>query len=565
MSSKAAKKKLNKQLKKKLIKKEVINEKRELAVLPRFMPMERPLVPGMSRRLRRRLTGERGNMGQRVLEMGGQLRDMNLSRPLKFDHSLRHILNPGEYIETLMCPQARQCRVPDGNASPTFLVKSVMIIEPPCNWTGSIDDGKFSGAFQAIPGNSQQAIYYQNMIVNSAGGWPTDFTQKASFCLDDGNLNRYFPQDQYASLLFEPDLGVCALLGAGGGNTILGSAPAFNAANSFVVTVTPNLATNTNAITGLQPGTYLFTSIIGWSTASAVTTGNESDWTPIGGAVLDDMSYTVTLYLAGTVAVEFYQALVTVYSTTDGILITDVAAKVPMYSYVSFAPSVDYLAPAALTGGLTALIRPVAMSVLATCMASELTNGGEISIAVVPGDVIESHYAIQTAQANGSYNNVSYAAADPLAGLSDSYNGKLKDGAYAFWVPSGVADLEFRTPSEANDHYYPVIICSGVNSQTPAPTGNTAKPIRFIVTRVFEIQSEIPVWGLQADLGKAGHVEEALSFLAQTKHCMANAEHVNFLAKMREQLRQFLTQAAQFYSSNSSWINPAVSAGLALL
>lgn len=469
--------------------------------------------------------------------------------------------HPAAYVTCLTCPAKATCRVPDSFGEPSSLWTSTVIIEPTVNFSGTPDDGKFAAAFQVNVGQEDFVTSYQNLVVNSTGGWPVDLTAAASF-LRYGDGGSYLPQDQYVDELFSPTIGyfdasgnASSVAGASVFGTVLTQA-AVPPSTYNVIMTTAGLV---NTFTGFEAGQYSI-NIFALYTAATEAAGAFTV-APVGNAIIvNPIGQTVNDPATGNVLAVWDQFTVTVYSSTDGFTVTNDGAFGPLNGEIIIVPSIDQSSKIPLLGGFVSKFRPVAMSVLCTNQYADAYSGGTISCSLLPGTYVNSNFC-DNAPTMGTISNVQGNFTDSSTlGRQDpnvTYNGKEKDGCYCWWRPYDTSDTLFYTPSDQNEHIYPVIFLAGtLIPATAQAAGTNLKACRITVTRVYEFITASPLFHPSKYIGDEHMLAEALLWASQQPASMANFQHVKFVKDVGAFLKNLISKGATFYNSNKSWINP---------
>jgi len=206
-------------------------------------------------------------------------------------------------------------------------------------------------------------------------------------------------------------------------------------------------------------------------------------------------------------------------------------------------------------------MRPVAQSVLATCITSDLNNGGNITCASLPGGTLASNYVNAAPSEGGSYQNW-----EKLASVPGAWDGNFSTGGYAYYVPREIIkDTTFYTPDECNAQDYPVLIVSGISNSNTETTGTSEAAVRIILTTTFEFTTNRTLWDLGSPNGSADLLSFALKSLSLQETSMANDYHLTWLKEFGAKLMKAATTAYSFARENESAIKSLVSAGLLLM
>lgn len=176
--------------------------------------------------------------------------------------------------------------------------------------------------------------------------------------------------------------------------------------------------------------------------------------------------------------------------------------------------------------GAAESIRPVAMSVWLQRDASDMLNGGECAIALLPpdslaGNVIPYNWNDATPGTaiwggQGPIVNV-----ENLAGVPGAYSGPLRDGAYCYWLPHRIDDTEFLSVLDHVKADFPIIAVAG-----KAQTYDQGEVARLVINTVWEYTTvdqtrETAIGGFDPEVwAVVKHV------LRTQPTAMANDEHI---------------------------------------
>lgn len=201
-------------------------------------------------------------------------------------------------------------------------------------------------------------------------------------------------------------------------------------------------------------------------------------------------------------------------------------------------------------------LRPVAMSVWYENTLSDLACTGDVVICLVPPSSLNGQYVPV------NFNQVDYGAIPPvlpvfsgqgplynweqLANVPGSYSGKLKDGGYAFWVPSCVEDTDFFDKVENALTDFPVIYVSGQvggGATASIPEGAIGK---LQIETVFEYTTNAQYLDQSKSPCVIGALDKIKAVLYDQPTAMANDEH---LAWWRRLLGAALKGGQGFFES----------------
>lgn len=195
-------------------------------------------------------------------------------------------------------------------------------------------------------------------------------------------------------------------------------------------------------------------------------------------------------------------------------------------------------------GGAATMIRPVAMSVWFECTKSELDSGGDVAAALLPsgstmGQIIPLDFNEEPPVFPATYGGwTGYGPLqnyENLAAVPGSYQGKLKDGTYTYWVPQRVNDMDMNTPARQDLYDFPSIVVAGQWAPNGGHGGLDATSYKVGRLRIVTHYEYV---SCQQDVAlKLGAVtSDPLSKLKLLLHgqptSMANGHHLSWIKKL---------------------------------
>lgn len=445
------------------------------------------------------------------------------------DAALRAATNlPAQsYSACLANPAAHQCRIPDSYARPTalYLSKKIMNIYVSPATNGGVQ-GRFAFCCSPILGNIDNPLKFQDAICNPAslsnGAQQTiDWTSVTPYLQNSPGMSNVDPRlDNNIQTLTQGDFGFYfATTTSTGASTAI----PFGTAAPTVQPSSNNLqvlySSTTNSLWKIPQGQYLVTVQITGTGLTGLGQVTPVLATDVTAAVLSfnstttssDVTYAVT---ATRTATNFRFTFPSPITTITGGRIT-----ITPTMYDDSAIDED--------NGFVEKIRPVAMSVLCTYSGTELNNGGNIAIGLLPGDAKASKFITNQPEEPGNlrtWDNIANANINP-------YQGRLEFGAYCYWVPESNKDFEFVLPSEMNSQEYPTIVCAG--EYTPSSTILADTVIaQLIIYRLFEYETVSTLVDQQIFTGGQDYIDATFRFMATQPRCMENPSHVPWYKKL---------------------------------
>jgi len=432
-----------------------------------------------------------------------------------------------DYVQTLLCPQQFMSRYPDSWSDKSQLVRMIMEFSIPITLNSSDpDSGRFSFLVSPTLGSTSSPDQYKVAIVKTGPSvdWNNiDFSDPASYL--DVVEGRDVRVDTFFQILTQPSLG-CATLNA----TNTGQTTPFDTfdyiAPSYNLVVTPSSTTG-----GLVFPVGIFrVTLIGkpFGANFAVTTFGEA----VGSDANSEESTDGTL--------QVYSFSVTVSGNESGVAINTAG---PLWSACQLAITANFFTVNTdgdsvnipLEGGVINTYRPVSMSCLASYTGPTLTDGGNLSAALLPGSASSQNYFTSNPAKNlGQLQNWENLAQVPGA-LKDT---KLKTGAYCYWKPEKISDSTFQTASSAAKFPFPTMCFSGTyvpGSDVPDGQQNV---LRVVVATNYEMLTTSQLWEQSALVGSQATVDYVNAMLANEPTSMENPAHKNFIQRMIDKVKR---------------------------
>jgi len=444
-----------------------------------------------------------------------------------------------DYVECMIDPKRKMCRIPDGESRKTALVRSVLDIPIYANFDGHSDDGRFAVVAQPIlgkdgtdPDTFKVALANPGFNVETTN-WsiPTSYAQVVS------GVN--VRQDRYISQLTgSPTF----FFGVKDGGTTsptqpLGSNPSFDPRNYGTDIQTVN-GPPTQFEGG--PGVYQITFFCADSQQTVTVAGNAT--------------LSTTAENDNTAAPS---CVVYILNASGNWTLTVACSADPVSSILIITPAVTTEDASWENTGAVTSVRPVAMSALFTATASDLINGGMVAAAYLPSATCASNWF--TNQTNNGVGQLQ--AWENLAPLG--YNGKLKEGAYCFWTPEDVRDLIFFPPENQNHTVYPCLAISGQMVPGTSVSGNILVG-RYELVTVYEFTTNVPLWEQIRYVGSQALIDETKSAICEYAHAMANETHREFILRVLKAVGRGALVAGRFIYNNRDVIGPLAAQAAAL-
>jgi hypothetical protein len=168
---------------------------------------------------------------------------------------------------------------------------------------------------------------------------------------------------------------------------------------------------------------------------------------------------------------------------------------------------------------------------------SDLNNGGQAAAIMYRGG--------QSPSENGlwSYRTV---AATPT-----SYQGHLKDGTYAFWLPSNYSDMDMKTIDSNRRWEMPYIVNVGLVSTT-----TQVRALRYRIDINYEFISASQLFTYLPVEPDLESLELAAVVLRNIPTAMANGEHLKIISDAVRKVGNAVKGIAGWASDNKEWLAP---------
>jgi hypothetical protein len=445
------------------------------------------------------------------------------------------------YFSSLVFPKMNMCRIPDSWPRPTALVRSIEVFDVNVFLDGTANSGRFAASISPTLGAIDTVNNYKLALVQGAGVWPVDFTAPASYTSlvngRDIRVDQFQSQLTQAPVSFNDTVSTVA-----GGTSPMGPGPYLTKAQSYglPITITQPTAFTNNFV--LPIGEYLVT-LTSQRTASVTNNLGVLGTTTVQAIVTDDYLSTdgtlTSISVLVNVTANNQILALTIIGPGGGTNINANVTVTPIRSTL-LAPNLDY--------GSCKQLRPVALSALATYMGPTLTNGGNIAACYVPGDTCATNFFTNNQLADqGNFTDW-----ENLSLVPGAYNGPIRDGAYVWWSPEDMTDLEFRSPTTSLTKNYPCLIVSG--QYQPGAGAGSQLCIRLEVVTIYEMVTTSQLWESDVLVGTQAHMDQVNLMLASQPHAMPNATHMEWLRR----IGQGIGKGLKFVANNSKWIVPAI-------
>jgi hypothetical protein len=482
------------------------------------------------------------------------------------------------YVACLIDPANQpSVRIPDTNyGRQTALIASKKIVELTATIDTTKDSGRFAVAVQPTLGNTTAPPFYKVAIVDNTAGWiPTNqFADFESYITESGDLGSPDPRiDENFFTLTGPEPGLLYRKTIPNGLDTWGPlgaaddvAAGFYADFSYGLPKQGVILNGTPGANYVQcpPGAYKISTLT-WD--SAVPFTNNLTISAIGNSQISvEQNQLIQGGAISTEVIAVFGSDQDPSGLVDGISYEfrapdqwTAASTSALISIVPIAYEPQGLASTVnpyLDGGIVAQYRPVAMSVLATCLRPELSNGGSISANWIPGSSINQNFFSN----NPNQNVGALQFWENLARTPKAWNGRLEDGCYVYWSQEDREDFNFYKPSDVDAHDYPSIVISGV-LQPGADGGTGTQPVlRLTIVTIYEMETLTTVFPTSSQSGTQATLDAVNLALLGESHACKNNAHMEMIRRMLAKVRNMAMSGAAWYGRNKGWVNPALEA-----
>lgn len=196
------------------------------------------------------------------------------------------------------------------------------------------------------------------------------------------------------------------------------------------------------------------------------------------------------------------------------------------------------------SGGAAESIRPVAHCLWFEPTLTTLADGGNVSITLLPPDALLGQITplnFLDATNDGGVNQAQWQGQGPLqnwenlAQVPGSYNGPLKKGAYCFWLPSKVSDIDMTSVASNCVANFPTIVVSGQWSGNPTADATdqfTGMIGKVRVTTLYEFTTCDQSRSTKRGTSVPGMFEFIQHLMKHQSTAMENSTHKSWIDKV---------------------------------
>jgi len=449
-----------------------------------------------------------------------------------------------KYAKCLIFPYDNYTFIPDSNLarSSLFRTKRTFTVNVPVDPAAGDAAGHFAFFVQPKLGDAGDPKQFQVGVLNLNTGYPKNLWDPANYVLRPNPVTT-LPLDTNSSILTQPRPSCAAvnvpipqttgppLVGWVDYQPVAGKQFSFN---SNLDIYSGSGTWQNDSIMKIASGSYLLvvsTETVGAATVAAPLTVTISATGP------NDFPGSSTLLnsegLGVTKQTQIYSIAVTpndsIRFSRATALPADVPTKIVIFVTPLFSPNYnlteDY--------GMIERIRPVGLSVLTSCVMSQVKASGTIASTLTqPGQ------ADKIFGSGASY----WANVDGICSMDEYFRGPLAKGSYTWWKPAGPLDRDFYTVEEHNAREYPMILVAG-NLGDIDGVGVSEAPIQVTVEFVYEVCQNTQLFEERHFTGSQVLVDAAMQGVGRLSSMTENPEHSSLLgdiANIMEQGSKFL-------------------------
>jgi hypothetical protein len=169
--------------------------------------------------------------------------------------------------------------------------------------------------------------------------------------------------------------------------------------------------------------------------------------------------------------------------------------------------------------------RPVSQKVHFKCTLSDFNNSGQIAMNLLQGGAQDTYFST----IGGNFLNFDMLSNNNLP--MRTYAGKLSEGAYGFWVPDTVLDVQLRTYAESLNYDLPFFAYAGNWTPTGASPGSVTIGYLRVVTN-YEFTTVSRLFVTEPQEGSDLLMQAVQSSVAKLPKVMENPRHDRVLKSM---------------------------------
>lgn len=441
-----------------------------------------------------------------------------------------------QYAKCLLFPYNNACRIPTAHSNKSSLIRSKRTFHVE---VGGTEAGAFAGRFaffvQPKLGDAGNPVSYQIGYVNMLDGGVTTLNDAAAY-ITGPNDDKSLTIDPNSPWVTQPPPSALGLSVTGVTATQLplsGATPWIP--NAALGPITFNQSYQlydgvgtwaTQSILRIKPGSYLLS--VATSTSAVATVDAPMSVVISAGNGTDKNVGVLTLLsstgLNHTTQVQLYSLLVT---ESDAIRFGVVAANTITSARIILTPLCSPNYNWSANYGMTEMVRPVACSVLATCVLPSWKNGGLIASSLLP-----------PGSQDKIMGSTDWLDLEKFTSANEYHRGELKHGSYVWWKPSGYSDTAFKTIEDSNAYQFPMMAFCGYTAEKE----QRMTVLEVTVESVFEILQNTQLLDSKNEVGSTDTYERSLRGVARLNSATENPKHSTLL----QDIGNIMSEGAKF-------------------
>lgn len=389
-----------------------------------------------------------------------------------------------QYARCLMQPHKYPTRIPEAGPSPSTLIKTTRVYDVPIFTRNG--KRRYAGIFQPKFGISGRPETYQAAFVDfdkaSAGSLAPNTTLPDSWVTlvngtdiaIDENMRVLTQQSPYTSQWIATHPGQTARNRLNDDLTYVESPDGSPIATDLKTVVFSNSESYYTRV-DIAPGNW----IVSISVSVQMLTANSRPYElkKWSGSTKSDVPLLSEVYIpaAANTVVQYSSSYLVSISPRDYLSFENYQAQSSAYSQVIITISSSNVARQTNPEyGLLEKVRPVAMSVLATCTASELKAAGTCATMLTMAGMGDKIFTM----------NPTWASLEGLTSMTmeQAYQGVFKKGSFCWWRPVASESTYWYDPIASCTQQYPMILIVGEMPEDSDPS------MKITFECVFEVQ-----------------------------------------------------------------------------
>lgn len=433
------------------------------------------------------------------------------------------ITDAKRYARALLEPVKYAIRIPEAGPSPTTLISTKRVIDVPMFLIG--DKYRYAGVFQpkfGLPGvpNTFQSAFVDFSKGVAGANPPLNFESSWRQVINGVNVTT----DPNMAVLVAPRLfsatfGVIRAAMPGAPNAFFANAAYLKNNGNNLATDTTTLNFGTNGMVSelkLPAGSWTISlqtlvNVTGASTLPVmirvVTNGVVGPLlSPDPETPLDVNPGAKQYYAIYNIVLRETQYLQFIPDPDVAVTYQNVVVSVATSSIPRVNTSVEF--------GMLEKVRPVAMSVLATCTTSAAYAGGRCATVLTTGGMDDKIFC----------TDPTWCSVDGISQMAtqNQYTGEFAKGSFCWWRPVTSEVCDWYDPIPSVNHQFPLILIAG---SIPSVANVTAPSMTVTLEVVFEVQQNSQLFTKGHSASTTAAREMALNSVAELITATENPGH----------------------------------------